>query len=215
VIRAAALALLFSSVARAQPAVAQFDHDDAGAGWSTKKSRDGVTLEQRNVPGSSFREYRSVVEVPVDPSFAADEVWTALKSGDMEDLKHRDILSETADRLIIHDQIRTAVVSDRDYVIEVTRSFDPATRRTQFRCASTDALAPPPVKGYVRIPTVRAGWMTEPGEHGGTRLTYYAYSEPGGAVPAFLVRGAQADRSLADVIRMVRRLRNRASSAAR
>jgi hypothetical protein len=198
------------------PAVAQFDRDDSDAGWSTKKSKDGVTLEQRNVSGSSFREYRSVVEVPVDPAFAAAEVWSALRSGDMEDLKHREILREQPDRLIIHDQIRTAVVTDRDYVIEVTRRYDPATRRTQFRCVSTtDALSPAPAKGYVRVPVVRAGWMTEPGADGGTKLTYYAYSEPGGPLPAFLIRGAQADRSLADVLRMVRRLRSRSSSAAR
>ena len=41
---------------------------------------------------------------------------------------------------------------------------------------------------------------------GGTVLGYFAYSEPGGSVPAFLVRGAQADRSLADVVRMKQRL---------
>jgi hypothetical protein len=48
--------------------------------------------------------------------------------------------------------------------------------------------------------------MTEPNGDGGTRLTYYAYSDPGGPLPAFLVRGAQADRSLADVVRMKKRL---------
>jgi hypothetical protein len=124
----------------------------------------------------------------------------------MENLKHRDILRQSENELIIYDQIRAAVVSDRDYVIRVRRIHDPARHRTEFRCESTSE-GPPPARGYVRMPVIRAGWIVEPNGRGGTRLTQYAFSEPGGWVSAWLVRGAQADRSMADVHRMLRRLR--------
>jgi hypothetical protein len=194
------------------PALVQFsDRDNASAGWKAYVSKDGVTLEKREVPGSSFYEYRAVVDVAVDPARAADEVWAALRGGDMESLKHREILRESDHELVIYDQIRTPVVSDRDYTIRVRRLYDPVRQRTQFRAETAHALGPPPARGYVRIPIIRAGWMTEPNGRGGTRLTHYAYSEPGGLVAAFLVRGAQADRSLADVLRMIQRLRRRAA----
>jgi hypothetical protein len=211
-VKSLVLLIALGGVAAAEPSLVQFDHDGPDAGWSSKKSKDGVTLEQRNVSGSSFREYRAMVDVPVDPAFAAAEVWSALENGDMEDLKRREILERKPDSLLIHDEIHTAVVSDRDYVIEVTRRRQGG--RTEFRCA-TVAAGPAPQKGFVRVPIVRAGWITEPSSGGGTRLIHYAYSEPGGSVPAFLVRGAQADRSLADVLRMVKRLRSNASSVTR
>jgi hypothetical protein len=98
------------------------------------------------------------------------------------------------------------VVSDRDYTITVRRIYDPARRRTQFRCETHNQLGPAAAAGYVRIPMIRAGWSVEPDGKGGTRLYYFAYSEPGGLIAAFVARGAQADRSFADVVRMALRL---------
>jgi len=78
--------------------------------------------------------------------------------------------------------------------------------RIWFECETANERGPAPKSGYVRIPAIHAGWYVEPDGHGGTRLGYFAFSEPGGSVPAWLVRGAQADRSMADVQRMVKRL---------
>ena len=198
--------------AGAEPPLVQFsDRDNATAGWRANLTKDGVTLEKREVSGSSYYEYRAVVDVAVDPMRAAEEVWAAVRGGDMESLKHRKMLRESDHELIIYDQIRTPVVSDRDYTIRVRRVYDAGRRRTQVRAETANELGPPPVHGYVRVPIIRAGWMIEPNEQGGTRLTHYAYSEPGGLVAAFLARGAQADRSLADVLRMIHRLRRRAA----
>jgi len=179
---------------------------DARDGWSAYATRDGVTLERRRPEGSRFYEHRAVVDVPgVTPARAGDEIWRALRGGDMDSLKHRDILSERDDELVIYDQIRTPVVSDRDYTIVVRRRRVGA--RVWFDCETANDRGPGPQKGYVRISVIAAGWYVEPDGKGGTRLGYFAYSEPGGSVPAWLVRGAQADRSLADVVRMVARLR--------
>ena len=192
-----ALALFFALVS--------FGDIDA-AGWSAYATKDGVTLERRRPEGSRFYEHRAVVDVAgVAPARAAAEIWRALRSGDMESLQHRDILAERPDELVIYDRIHTPIVSDRDYTIVVRRRV--AGARVWFQCETANDRGPPPAAGYVRIPTIAAGWYVEPDGRGGTRLGYFAYSEPGGSVPALLVRGAQADRSLADVVRMVKRLR--------
>jgi hypothetical protein len=184
--------------------LAQFDHDDAAAGWHAAATAEGLTLQERAVAGSSFREYRALIPVALPPARVADEIWRVLRDGDMDSLKRREILRASDGELLIYDQIRTPIVSDRDYTIRVRRVTDGA--RTQFRCETANELGPPPARGHVRIPIIRAGWMTAP-DGNGTLVTYYAFSEPGGSVPAFLVRRAQRDRSLADIVRMARRLR--------
>ncbi|HEX9103405.1 MAG TPA: START domain-containing protein [Polyangia bacterium] len=179
---------------------------DAPGGWAVWATRDGVTVERRRPEGSRYYEHRAVVDVDgIAPARAAEEIWRSIHAGDMDSLKHRDILSERADELVIYDQIRTPVVSDRDYTVIVRRYTVGA--RTWFDCHTANERGPAPKPGLVRIQLVAAGWYVEPDGHGGTRLGYFAYSEPGGAVPAFLVRGAQADRSVADVVRMIKRLR--------
>ncbi len=179
---------------------------DARDGWQSWATQQGVTLERRKVEGSRFYEHRAFVDLPgIAPDLAAVEIWRALRDGDMDSLKHRELLAERPDELVIYDQIRTPVVSDRDYTIVVRRRRLGA--RTWFECQTANDRGPPPARGYVRIPLIAAGWFVAADGHGGTQLGYFAYSEPGGSVPAWLVRGAQADRSMADVVRMVARLR--------
>ncbi|MCU1276814.1 MAG: polyketide cyclase / dehydrase family protein [bacterium] len=189
-------------------AAVQFGDVDARDGWAAYGTRDGVTLERRKVDGSRYYEHRAWVDVEgVPPERAATEIWKALRGGDMDSLKHRDILAEREDELVIYDQIRTPVVSDRDYTIVETRRRDGANGKVRFECVTANDRGPAAAKGYVRIPLIRAGWSVEADGRGGTRLGYFAYSEVGGSVPAWMVRGAQADRSMADVVRMVARLR--------
>ncbi len=189
-------------------AAVSFADVDVPDGWATYAKRQGVTLERRKAEGSRFYEHRAAVELAgVDPTWAAGEIWKALRGGDMDSLKHRDILAESPNELVIYDQIRTPVVSDRDYTIVVRRRRVGA--RVWFQCETANERGPAPAAGYVRIPLIRAGWYVEPDGSGGTRLGHFAFSEPGGSVPAWLVRGAQADRSLADVVRMVKRLQKR------
>lgn len=177
---------------------------DARDGWSTWAVKDGITVERRAVAGSKYYEHRAFVDVAIAPARAADEIWATMRGGDMDSLKHRDILHESADELVLYDQIRTPVVSDRDYTIVVRRRR--VGERVELHCDSANERGPAPQRGYVRVALVHGGWTVEPDGHGGTRLGYFAFSEPGGAVPAFLVRGAQAERSMADVVRMVKRL---------
>jgi hypothetical protein len=189
-------------------ALAQFGGlDDARASWRTHATKDGVTLERRAVPGSRFYEHRAAVELPVAPDVVADDLWRTLRSSDKEAIRKRQILSESSTELLVYDQVHTPIVSDRDYVLRVQRIHDPARRRTEFRCMTVEGVGPPVAPGHVRIPMIRAGWLVEPTASGGTRLTYFAYSEPGGMVAAFVVRGAQADRAHQDILRVSQRLR--------
>ena len=79
-----------------------------------------------------------------------------------------------------------------------------AASRSSFE--STAEIGPPPAAGYVRLPLVRGSWRIEPAANGGANIAYLCYSEPGGAIPAFLVRGAQQDSTLDEFERVLTRV---------
>ncbi len=198
------LASMTPSRALAEPELAQF-REPPNAGWKSYDSDGGIVLERRTVPGSAFFEHRATVTLAASPQVVADDLWKSFLERDMDSLKRRDILRQEPNELLLYDQIRTPVVSDRDYTMRVRRIVDAARGRIEIRCESANEMGPPTPKDLVRVPIMRGGWMIA-SEGSGTRLTYYAFSEPGGRIAAFLARRAQAKRSMADVRRMVQRL---------
>ena len=191
-----------------EPELAQFRGPADGIadeGWKHYAVEEGVTLERRQPKGSAFYEHRAQVVVALSPEQVLDEIWRSIRDGDMDSLKKRQILRDSPSELLVYDQIRTPIVSDRDYTIWMRRSFDPASRRGEIRCETANDLGPALPKDLVRVPIVRGGWVVEPNP-AGTKITYYAFSEPGGRIAAFLARRAQAKRSMADVRHMLGRL---------
>jgi hypothetical protein len=169
-------------------------------GWTTFDSRDGVTYEKRSVPGSRFNEYRAITAVATTPVETARAVWTAITDSIPPTVKKRTVISRASDEIIIYDQIRTPVVSDRDVTIRIRRVVNGADIEIRFE--SANELGPPPASGFVRLPVVRGRWALASGA-GGTHVVYQCYSEPGGSIPAFLVRGAQQSEVAKDVERVL------------
>jgi hypothetical protein len=173
------------------------------AGWTTFDSRAGVSYAKRAVAGSPYNEYRAVVAIATPPPEAARVVWSAITEAIPPAVKKRTVISRDNDEMIIYDQIRTPVVSDRDVTIRIRRLVN--GEGIEIRFQSANELGPPPASGFVRLPVVRGRWILLP-EPSGTRLIYECYSEPGGTIPAFLVRGAQQSEVAKDVERVLSRL---------
>jgi hypothetical protein len=192
------LALASAGVVRAQ--------GRCPAGWAPF-DHDGTVLGcQRSVSGSSYREYLVLTEVDRTPERVVEEMWRRILAGVVSGLKRREFLAREPRRIVFYDQIRTPVVSDRDYTVEADRPPDEPGGRRQIRFRLRNDLGPPPDAHHTRIPSLRALWTCEPNDRGGTRLTYEAYSEPGGSVPAWVVRGAQAKHAMSDVTDLLRAL---------
>lgn len=172
-------------------------------GWKTFDNRDGVTYEKRSVPGSHYNEYRAIAAVATSPTETARAVWTAITDSIPATIKKRTIISRGNDEIVVYDQIHTPVVSDRDVTIRIRRIVN--RDDVEIRFESANDLGPPPASGYVRLPVVRGKWSLLPATNG-TRIVYECYSEPGGSVPAFLVRGAQQSEVAKDVERVLSRI---------
>jgi hypothetical protein len=167
--------------------------------------KDGITVEKRPVEGSRYFEYRVRAHTTVAPAIAVERLWGGIGAERSPTIKRRTVLKHDADELVVYDQIHAAVVSDRDVTIRIRKIAD---GRGGFNVLfdSANELGPPPAAGYVRLPVVRGDWRIEPAAEGGSNLAYRCYSEPGGAIPAFLVRGAQQDSTLDEFERVLTRV---------
>jgi len=190
---AALVASLFSGAVRA---------DD---GWRVMRDRDGITLERRAVEGSRFYEYRVRAHTTVNAAVALERIWSGIGDERSPTIKHRTVVRRADDELVVYDQIHAAVVSDRDVTIRIHKSGD-ARGGFDITFESTSDVGPPPATGYVRLAAVRGSWRIEPAADGGSNIAYRCYSEPGGAIPAFLVRGAQQDSTLEEFERVLTRV---------
>ncbi|MDB4965433.1 MAG: hypothetical protein JWN44_1122 [Myxococcales bacterium] len=197
VVAAAALAALVSSA----PAIAAADD-----GWQKVRDKDGITLEKRSVEGSRFLDYRARTHTTVSPDAAVKKIWGGIGDEKSPTIKRRAVVQRSVDEVVVYDQIRAPVVTDRDVIIRIRKITDAHTGGYEIQFQSTTELGPPPAEGYVRLPMVRGGWRIEPDGAGGSNVAYTCYSEPGGAVPAFMVRGTQQDNVLEEFERVMTRV---------
>jgi hypothetical protein len=172
----------------------------AGEAWATFATRDGVTYQRRSVAGSRFHEYRATLAIAAPPQKTAEAIWTAITDSAPATVKKRVVITRTSDELVLYEQIHTPVVSDRDVTLRFRRVASGDSFAISFETANE--LGPSPTAGFVRLPVVRGKWTLTPAATA-THVVYECYSEPGGSVPAFLVRGAQQSQVARDVERAV------------
>lgn len=176
-------------------------------------NHEGISVEKRVVPGSKFLEYRARASTKVSPQVVLRGLWSGLSEPPQGTVRKRDVIRKSDTELVFYDQVKTPVVSDRDYTMRIAQSKDEKSGALYVRFETANELGPPVASGFVRIPMVRGSWQIEPGEGGGAKLTYQCFSEPGGSIPAFMVRGAQQSQVVTDMRRILERAQRAASAA--
>ncbi len=179
---------------------------DSPAGWTPYKVQNCIAVQRRSVQGSRFFEYRAVVFAPLSPETILEQTWRHMTEGRPPLLKKRQVLKQDPDEIILYDQLKTPVVSDRDYTLMVRKQTDASRRRYQVTFATANELGPPLTPAHVRIPVIRGRWAVEPDEQGGSRLSYQSFVEPGGSLPSFLVHGAQLNQLVHDIEELMGRV---------
>jgi hypothetical protein len=164
--------------------------DDA---WqAVKTTSEGIALSRRPGRTSGFHDLRLEARSSANPERLATRVWGTFLEA-RPPVRQRDFLVRGSDEIVFHDHIKVSVVSDREYTLRIRHLRDGDVHRLVFGTAPE--LGPPPTDGFVTIPIVQGAWEFRP-DGTGVAITYTVYSEPGGSVPAFLVRGAQVDEAL-------------------
>jgi len=174
--------------------------------WRSCSRKDNVTMDKRAVEGSRYYEYRARSRVPVAAPTALERIWMGVLDEQPPSVTKRTIVRHSGDEIVVYDQIHAVVVSDRDVTTRLQRHVDSRANVFEIIFDTANHLGPPPDARHVRLPVVRGSWRVEPDGNGAATVTYICYSEPGGSVPAFLVRGAQQDNTLKEFERVLARI---------
>lgn len=152
---------------------------------------DGVLIEARRVEGAKVVELRLTTTTTKTPGSLCDAAFGDGKFDAQEpDLKSRAVISESDDERVTYDQISPPVVANRDYAVRARRLRESDTR-CRMTFAAANELAPPMPVGWVRITKLWGEWTFERQADGKTHVTYVVFSDPAGAVPAFMVEGSR------------------------
>ncbi len=168
------------------------------APWKSLGTKDGVVYEQREIAGSKYYEHRATFTVPIAADRIMPALWEqALVPGANAQLK-REVLRKSDDEVLAHDEVTHPIVTDREVTLLIEKTRAPLG----LRFTSRNDLGPPPNPKRIQLPRVYGSWTVEPLGPSESRLTYVCYSEPGGSIAAFLVRGAQTKQIGRDVQRV-------------
>lgn len=161
------------------------------APWKRVEEKDGITVSQRDIEGNAYRETR----VETLTSYSVQDLCDAIfewgtREGDGPGVAVHKVLRDGEDQRVVYDQISQPLVAKRDFAMTVRRErLAEGTCRVRFR--ATNELAPPLPEGFVRMDRVWGQWLIEAQPSGGAKLTHTLFSDPAGAIPPFLVHGAQ------------------------
>jgi hypothetical protein len=170
---------------------------DSSPAWHLDGVYEGVRVDRRDVPGSSFDELRLSIVSSSDIQRLCDAIYPPRLSNKPERrFKKQVLLRETPTDRWTYEQVSVPVVSDRDYVMHVKLEQPASSGHCSVAFQTEDDPAYPPMPGFVRIPVIRGHWDVFPLAPGKLSVQYRIFSEPGGGVPAFLARGGQRSAAI-------------------
>ena len=165
--------------------------------WQLVGEKNGVRVEARLPQGRKFEQVRVTTTVTQTPELLCAKLWTIKVK--QKTMQLEQVLKETANQRVMYCQVKTPVVSDRDYTIQFDRSYDPATKVCEIAFHTVNDQGPPPKDAFVRLPVVEGSWIGEP-DGATTLLSYIVYSEPGGWIAPWIAKNALRDATLDWVI---------------
>ena len=159
--------------------------------WTAEGTRHGIPIEARAVTGSKFTEFRAQMEVAGDVNALCDSVFIwASSSGNSPEVAKRTVLEDRGDARLVHDELKTPIVSDRAVTFLLTKKR-PSPGLCTLEAHVDNVKAPKIPESFVRITKMDTSWRFEPGTNGKTRVTFAIFVDPAGSVPPFLTYGAQ------------------------
>ena len=174
--------------------------------WQYRRDDSKWRLEARNIAGERLEELRVTADIPAPPALVS-EVLMREALDEVPAATRRTFISRSAEAALLADRFTSAGITDRCYLMQYGKvpGADP-TLRVQFATQEFARHGLPDPAGCVPMRS-RGEWsLTATGQ--GTRVVYVSHTDPGGQLPAFLVR-----RSLEDAV--VRNVENVAAAALR
>jgi ribosome-associated toxin RatA of RatAB toxin-antitoxin module len=185
----------------------------AGNGWETVSDAEGILVERRREPGTTFYEVRASTHSPFPPSVIFATLWKHQEYVEFVPyLKKLEILTQSAQEKVIYEQISMPLVSDRDYTVKITAEHSATNGVIQLHFVAVPDEGPPEHPNYVRVKHIQGGWTLEPTSDGGSDVTYVVASQPGGTIPAWIINAVQKEATPNLLKAMLQRVGNTRNS---
>ena len=190
-----------------RPKTLLYDADGGEPFQKVAETRDGIVVWMRASPDPSCA-VKEVLAEAVFPGVTRDAFWRAV--ADVERyaefvpfvresrVVRRDAL--TGD-VWVYNAVKPPVASARDYTIRVSsRPADGADQPHRSSWTADPREGPGPRKGAIRLAQNRGSWELRETHDGSVALRYRVLTDPGAALPAWLVDAANRS-SVPDVLR--------------
>jgi hypothetical protein len=168
--------------------------EDAGS-WEQVSNKDGILVQRRTVSGSKLKEFRGrgLIQAPIGRVLAvirdADRRAEWMPSCGDSHLVAEDLAART--QIAYHRTKAPWPVSDRDSVNRAEMIVEPTKHRVVMPFEAIASAKIPPVKGVVRMPSMRGHWILIPVDGGRvTDAEYQVFADPGGSLPDWLANFA-------------------------
>ncbi|MCU1280684.1 MAG: Collagenase [bacterium] len=163
---------------------------DDGA-WEQVSNKDGIVVQRRSVTGSKLKEFRGrgMIQAPIGRVLAvirdADRRGEWMPSCSDSHLVEENVAART--QIAYHRTKAPWPVSDRDSVNRAEMFVEPGKQRVYLPFEAITMPKIPPVKGVVRMPSMRGHWILIPVDGGrATDAEYQVFANPGGILPDWL-----------------------------
>ncbi|MGZ3426089.1 MAG: START domain-containing protein [Polyangia bacterium] len=165
--------------------------DGSDGAWEQVSNKDGIVVQRRTVAGSKLKEFlgRGIVEAPIGRVLAvirdANRRAEWMPSCGDSHLVEEDLAART--QVAYHRTKAPWPVSDRDSINRAEMIVEPAKHRVYLPFEAIASPKFPPVKGVVRMPSLRGHWILRPVDGGRmTEAEYQVFADPGGILPDWL-----------------------------
>ncbi|HEY4118185.1 MAG TPA: SDR family NAD(P)-dependent oxidoreductase [Byssovorax sp.] len=187
---AAALVLLVSALGVLAPRPALAD----GADWETLRTKDGIVVSRKDIPGSSFVAFRGEGDVDAPIQAVGDVLVDVPHEKDWIDsvVEARVLREVSPTEYIMYSHVATpSPMSDRDFVTNVVIRADGAKKRVTVRMRSVEDASSPSTK-YVRAVLEDSSFVLTSIDGGKrTHVVAEIHCDPKGAIPGFIVNQFQ------------------------
>ena len=145
------------------------------------RAKDGIRVKEMRAETVLAARPEEVRAVLVDADYARRTPYVA---------ETRLVEQRSPTVKVTYTRLSFPIIDDRDYFIEVTREQDLAADGTGVYHTTWKpwGLELPPRTGSVRVTTNEGYWDVRPDPAtGGSQVTYYLLSDPGGNIPTFAI----------------------------
>ncbi|TXK44880.1 lipid-binding protein [Pontibacter qinzhouensis] len=157
--------------------------------WELKKDEDGIKVYTRKLGDEKLKEIKVVADMPGTTDQLVQVLLDVANHKNwVYGIKESRLLKQTDQSSLIYYSVADLPwpVSDRDMVLQLSVTTDPATQEATIQSKSQlDYM--PHQKGKVRVPYSTASWKITPLPDKAIQAEYVFSVNPGGSLPAWVV----------------------------